>query len=79
MESSYYATDTKGAYVQVGGPTDPQYRFSLDLVQHLFRGVRLWGCVEGDSFPEEFIPKLIQYYREGKLPGMSSRFMMKKH
>ncbi|KAK4609346.1 Aryl-alcohol dehydrogenase [Fulvia fulva] len=68
LESAYYATDTRGAYVQVGGPTKPDYRFALDLVQHLFRGVKLWGCVEGDSFPGEFIPQLIQYYREGKLP-----------
>lgn len=42
---------------------------SLDLVQHLFRGVKLWGCVEGDSYPADFIPELIKYYRQGKLPG----------
>ncbi|KXS95737.1 hypothetical protein AC578_5296 [Pseudocercospora eumusae] len=68
VESAYYSVDTRGAYVQVGGPVSPDYRFSLDLVQHLFRGIRLWGCVEGDSFPGEFIPEMIKYYRAGKLP-----------
>ncbi|KAF2158816.1 hypothetical protein M409DRAFT_61323 [Zasmidium cellare ATCC 36951] len=68
LEASYYAVDTRGAFVQVGGPADPHYRFSLDVVQHLFRGIKLWGCVEGDSFPGDFIPELIKYYREGKLP-----------
>lgn len=70
LEGAYYALDTKGSFVQVGGPADPKYRLSMDLVQHLFRGVKLFGCVEGDSFPEEFIPELIKYYREGRLPGM---------
>lgn len=55
--------------MQVGGPADPHYRLSLDVVQHLFRGIKLWGCVEGDSYPGEFIPELIKYYRQGKLPG----------
>lgn len=68
VESSYHSVATRGTYVQVGGPQNPDYRFSLDLAQHLFRGVKLWGCVEGDSFPAKFIPELIQHYRAGKLP-----------
>lgn len=69
LESAYYSLDTKGSFVQVGGPTDQKYRFNMDLVQHLFRGVKLFGCVEGDSVPGKFIPEMIGYYREGKLPG----------
>ncbi|CZT14415.1 related to zinc-containing long-chain alcohol dehydrogenase [Ramularia collo-cygni] len=60
LEGAYYALDTKGSFVQVGGPVDPKYRFSMDLVQHLFRGVKLFGCVEGDSIPGEFIPEMIK-------------------
>jgi Zn-dependent alcohol dehydrogenase len=69
LESSYFSVATKGSFVQIGGPPDPSYRFSMDLVQHLFRGVKLFGCVEGDSVPEKFIPEMIGYFREGKLPG----------
>lgn len=68
LEGAYHAVDTKGSFVQIGGPPDPNYRFSMDLVSHLFRGVKLFGCVEGDSFPEEFIPQMIKHYREGNLP-----------
>lgn len=75
LESSYYSLDTKGSFVQVGGPVDPQYRLSMDVVQHLFRGVSMFGCVEGDSVPGTFIPELIRYYREGRLPGMYYWFL----
>lgn len=70
LEGAYYSLDTKGSFVQVGGPVDPKYRLTMDVVQHLFRGVKLFGCVEGDSVPGDFIPELIKYYREGRLPGM---------
>ena len=34
----------------------------------MLNGTRIMGCCEGDSRPEKFIPELIAYYREGKLP-----------
>lgn len=68
LEAAFHAVDTKGSFVQVGGPADPSYRMSTDLVDMLFRGIKLFGCVEGDSVPEDFIPQLIKHYRAGKLP-----------
>ena len=68
LEAAFHAVDTKGSFVQVGGPVDPNYRMSTDLVNMLFRGIKLFGCVEGDSNPGEFIPELIKHYRAGKLP-----------
>lgn len=26
------------------------------------------GVIEGEAYPLDFVPKLIQYYREGKFP-----------
>ena len=40
---------------------------SLDMNNILFgRGVR--GIIEGDSVPDEFIPRLIELHRQGRFP-----------
>ena len=31
-------------------------------------GVHLTGTIQGDAVPQESIPMLIQWYRQGKLP-----------
>lgn len=33
----------------------------------MMNGTQLLGCCEGDSLPAEFIPKLIEHYRAGRL------------
>lgn len=40
---------------------------SLDM-QTLLNGRTIMGIVEGDSIPDVFIPRLIEFYRAGKLP-----------
>ena len=35
---------------------------------HLLLGRRLSGVVEGDADPQTFIPRLIEFYRDGKFP-----------
>ena len=37
-------------------------------MQFLASGLTVKGIIEGDSQPDKFIPELIQYYKEGKLP-----------
>ncbi|MEO5876140.1 MAG: NAD(P)-dependent alcohol dehydrogenase [Streptosporangiaceae bacterium] len=39
----------------------------LDQVQ-LMNGRGIRGSIEGDSIPQRFIPQLIRYYRQGRLP-----------
>ncbi len=34
----------------------------------LQNGRTVRGCIQGDSIPQEFIPRLIQFYHDGKLP-----------
>ena len=42
-------------------------QISLDMNSILFgRGLR--GIIEGDSIPREFIPKLVDLYRQGQFP-----------
>jgi aryl-alcohol dehydrogenase len=40
----------------------------LDM-NHLKTGRAVRGCIQGDSIPEQFIPRLIDLHRAGKLPG----------
>ncbi|PPJ52355.1 hypothetical protein CBER1_09837 [Cercospora berteroae] len=68
IEAAFDAVDIKGTFVQVAGPIDPKYRMPVDPVSVIFRGIKMLGCVEGDSVPGEFIPQLIKHYRNGKLP-----------
>lgn len=35
---------------------------------HLLRGRRVIGSVMGDTLPEVFIPRLVEFYRQGQLP-----------
>ncbi|KAM3421152.1 hypothetical protein BST61_g1564 [Cercospora zeina] len=68
IEAGYHAVDTKGTFIQIAGPIDPDYRMPVDPVSIIFRGIKIVGCTEGESVPGEFIPQLIKHYREGKLP-----------
>ena len=34
----------------------------------LMQGKTVRGCIEGDALPADFVPRLIQYYRQGELP-----------
>lgn len=44
-------------------------KIELDLMQDLLlNSKKLSGLVEGDSKPQEFIPKLVRYYKEGRFP-----------
>ncbi len=40
---------------------------SLDM-NHLKTGRAVRGCIQGDSLPEQFIPRLVDLHRAGKLP-----------
>ena len=42
--------------------------FELPLLQRNLGLRRIYGVCEGDSVPKYFIPKLINYYKQGRLP-----------
>ena len=59
------ALGTRGALVVVGlGATD----VTIDVQDLLAKGKSIRGCIEGDSDPQHFIPKLLDLYRHGQLP-----------
>lgn len=50
------------------GAYPPEPRMAVDLSAMMSMGRRIVGVVEGGIAPRTFIPKLIDYYREGRLP-----------
>jgi aryl-alcohol dehydrogenase len=62
---SVHALRVSGTVAIVGMGGDVTLNFTNDL---LMEGKKVMGTVQGDSIPQLHIPKLIQYYKEGKFP-----------
>lgn len=56
-----------GKVLQVG-LAKPDDVWSVPMADHMNSGKQIIGCVEGDAIPQRFIPDMIQWYRQGKLP-----------
>ncbi|MDP9792970.1 aryl-alcohol dehydrogenase [Catenuloplanes nepalensis] len=50
------------ALVGLGGATE------IDIMAVMAQGVRIHGVIEGDAAPADFIPRLIDLHRQGRLP-----------
>ncbi|MGW9100396.1 NAD(P)-dependent alcohol dehydrogenase [Priestia megaterium] len=62
---SIQALRVSGTVAIVGMGGDVTLNFTNDL---LMEGKKVMGAVQGDSIPQLHIPKLVQYYKEGKFP-----------
>ncbi|MGJ9460670.1 NAD(P)-dependent alcohol dehydrogenase [Oceanobacillus sp. CF4.6] len=62
---SVHALRVSGTVAIVGMGGDVTLNFTNDL---LMEGKKVMGTVQGDSVPQLHIPKLIEYYKEGKFP-----------
>lgn len=62
---SVHALRVAGTVAIVGMGGDVTLNFTDDI---LMEGKKVMGTVQGDSVPQLHIPKLIQYYKEGKFP-----------
>lgn len=62
---SIHALRVSGTVAIVGMGGDVKLNFTNDI---LMEGKKVMGAVQGDSVPQLHIPKLIQYYKEGKFP-----------
>ena len=62
---SIHALRVSGTVAIVGMGGNVQLNFTNDI---LMEGKKVMGAVQGDSVPQLHIPKLIQYYKEGKFP-----------
>nr|POE62401.1 aryl-alcohol dehydrogenase [Quercus suber] len=67
IEAGLEFTRNRGKYVQVGSaPMD--YDLKINLFRFMTTGKQFIGAVEGQAYPPEFVPKMIQWYREGRFP-----------
>lgn len=64
------ATDCLGIKGTCGilGANPPDTEMTLQCFDFLSHGRRLMGLIEGDAISDEFIPRLIDLYKEGKFP-----------
>ncbi|KAK5136942.1 hypothetical protein LTR08_001449 [Meristemomyces frigidus] len=60
-------TRNRGRIIQVGAaPFD--FKLELEMNAFMSTGKQLIGAVEGHAYPPEYVPKMVQWYREGKFP-----------
>lgn len=67
IKAGIECTRNRGKILQVGSaPLD----FNLEVNSWLFMlaGKQYMGAVQGHSKPSEYLPKLMRWYKEGKLP-----------
>jgi Zn-dependent alcohol dehydrogenase len=50
------------------GMCAPDAMLSVSMASLMMRGVGIKYLIEGDSNPQEFIPRLASLYKEGKFP-----------
>lgn len=68
IESSLNAMAPHAKLGLVGVPTDPTAAVTLSLMQAMIVGVTIYGIIEGDAVPDEFIPKLAELHKAGRFP-----------
>jgi len=56
-----------GSIITVGVPK-PDSAWDIPMPSFLVTGKKVMGTIEGDVNPREFVPQMIQWYRDGKLP-----------
>jgi aryl-alcohol dehydrogenase len=68
IEALIGATRVRGTVGLIGVPSDPAAVVGLNIIATLTLGLTVTGIIEGDSVPDEFIPELVELYRDGRLP-----------
>ena len=65
--AAVHALAPRGTAALVGAmPLGAEYRF--DAVKVMTEGLTVRGVIEGESRPDEFLPRLIALHREGRFP-----------
>jgi aryl-alcohol dehydrogenase len=68
IEAAIAGAAQHAAVALVGVPSDPAHGLTLNLMQAMVLGLRVSAVIEGDSDPDEFIPRLAQLHADGKFP-----------
>jgi aryl-alcohol dehydrogenase len=68
IEAAILAGAPHAALGLVGVPNNPEHGINLNLIQSMMIGLRVYAIIEGDSVPDEFIPRMVELYTAGKFP-----------
>lgn len=64
---SWHFVRCHGKVMQVG-LAQPQDTWNLSMADHMNSGKQLIGCVQGDSIPQDYIARMVGWYRSGQFP-----------
>ena len=60
-------TRNKGKVIQVGTPP-MDFKLEIATFPWLLSGKQYVGAIEGQAYPPEYVPKMIEWYKDGKFP-----------
>lgn len=67
IKAGLESIQNRGKYVQVG--TAPfEFNLEVNMMSFMMSGKQIIGAIEGQAYPPEFVPKMVQWYREGRFP-----------
>jgi Zn-dependent alcohol dehydrogenase len=61
-------TRSRGQYIQVGTANPQDAKLEIEIFPFMVSGKRFIGAVEGDVIPQQYVPTMVQWYREGRFP-----------
>ncbi|KAF2762618.1 GroES-like protein [Pseudovirgaria hyperparasitica] len=67
IHQAYDLTRAQGKIVPLG-MVPPGSKLNIDITDMVVTGKKIMGTIEGDAVPDVWIPKMIQWWREGQLP-----------
>nr|RBR00341.1 hypothetical protein FVER53263_13838 [Fusarium verticillioides] len=67
IKAGLESTSNRGQLIFIGVPP-LDAMMDLHLVTFMQTGKVIRGTIEGDAIPAEYLPRMVQWYREGKLP-----------
>ncbi|EME47923.1 hypothetical protein DOTSEDRAFT_69751 [Dothistroma septosporum NZE10] len=68
MDAGMQFVRNRGKYIQVGSPPFDYTLGSIVGFEFMVTGKQWIGAIEGGAYPPDYVPKMIQWYREGKFP-----------
>lgn len=64
---SWHFVRNFGRVLQIG-LAKPNDMWDVSMANHMNSGKQIIGCVQGDAIAQKYVPEMIRWYREGKLP-----------
>ncbi|EGP90095.1 unnamed protein product [Zymoseptoria tritici ST99CH_1A5] len=68
MDAGMEFTRNHGKYIQVGSPPFDYQLNKFNAFTNMVAGKQWIGAIEGGAYPPDYVPKMIQWYREGRFP-----------